>query len=289
MRCTQCGLPLSPKRNNCPRCGTPVNTSNPAKAEFPPHPTSAPAPQMPFEVGQGMPPSESTQQVAFPTSGPTSQPVSNITNNLADRPGQPLAHKPYLSTQDPSKTIRIGLTSAGLCIIVGSLLLAFVYLVGQGVSPAGETTTPNNTHTTLRVDQTATATHHITPTPPPLTPTPTLPGQGLLDTSVLASVFNEQTGQIIQQATSFQIYQKIYVVLSLHSGSNSHAICLNWYLNDQSVNKFAFEANPISSYHYYSYTTMSTPGNGHVDVSLASTTACADAIMAKILNFTVNG
>jgi hypothetical protein len=302
MRCAQCGLPLSPTRNNCPRCGTPINTSNQAKGESPSHPISALVPQMPFsaqqssqlsfESGQSIPQAEPVQeanmQASFPMPSPPSPLVSNPANNPPNRSGQPLANNSYLSTRDNSKTIRIGLTTAGLCIIMGSLLLGFVYLVGQGFLPAGGTTTVRDTHTTLGGNQTATATHNSTPTPLPVTPTPTLPSQGLLDTSVLASVFNEQTGQIIQTATSFKVNQKIYIVLRLHPGTNSHAVCLNWYLNDQSVNKFPLEVDPYSNYNYYSYTMMSTTGNGYVEISLASTTACTDAIVAKKLPFTIS-
>jgi hypothetical protein len=248
-------------------------------------------PQVPSEDRQGMLPdvySEPAQQVnmqaTFPR--PSSSPTAYPTNNPPNKYGQP-----HLSsrTRSSSKITRIGLTSAGLCIIAGSLLLVFVYLVGQGFLPA-ETTTTSNTQlsNTVKANQTATATHLSTPTPLPITPTPTLPGQSLLDTSVLASAFNEQTGQIIQQATDFRVNQKIYVILGLRSGGNSHAVCLDWYLNDQAVNKFAFEVNPASNFHYYSYTTMPTTGSGRVEISLASTTACADAIMARKLRFTVS-
>jgi hypothetical protein len=114
-----------------------------------------------------------------------------------------------------------------------------------------------------------------------------LPAQSLLASAVLASNFNEQTGQILQQSTDFKVNQKIYVVLSLRPRGDSHAACLNWYLNNLLVNKFAFEVNPASNYNYYSYAIMSTTGNGRVEISLASTTDCADALLAQKLNFTV--
>jgi hypothetical protein len=184
----------------------------------------------------------------------------------------------------------MGFTIAGLCITAGTLLLVFVLLIGQGFLggdntsiPASNTQQPN----TVRSNQTASATQTPTPTTPQITPTPTLPGQGLLDTSVLSSDFNEQTGQVIQETTSFQVNQKIYVILSLHPGGTSRAVCLNWYLNGSLVNLYPFEVDPASNYKYYSYTMMHAAGNGRLDISLASTTACTDAILAQKLDFTV--
>jgi hypothetical protein len=184
----------------------------------------------------------------------------------------------------------MGFTIAGLCIIAGSLLLVFVYLIEQGLLLGGRTTTLSDIQpsSTARPSQTVTVTQTPPPSTPSVTPTPTLPGQGLLDTSVLSDNFNEQTGQILQQSTDFKVNQKIYVILSLHPGGNSHLVCLNWYLNDLSVNTFAFQVNPAFNYKYYSYAVMSTSGKGRVDISLASTTTCTDAVLAQELSFTVS-
>jgi hypothetical protein len=282
MRCAQCGLPLSPKRNSCPRCGTPINASNPAKAEDSLTPASAFAPQLPFstpqhsfEDRQGLPPSEPAPQANMPAPSPT--------NNLPDRSGQTPARKSYPSKPATSKTTIIGFTSAGLCIFAATLLLVFVYLIGQGFLPAGTTpTSDTQLSNTVKANQTATVSHPSKPSTPSITPTPTLPGQGLLDIAVLSNDLNGT-----QPLTDFKANQTIYVVLSLHSSGNSHAVCLNWYLNNQLVKDFAFDVIPAYNYRYYSYTTMSTTGNGRVDISLASTTACNDAIMAKKLAFTV--
>src|SRR5262249_50197342 len=155
MRCTQCGLPLSPTRNSCPRCGTPINMPNSARFAGPSPSASALTPQLPFPTQQPQAPfedrqslslSESTQQVSMPESFPTprsSLPSASYPTN--DPPIRP-SYKPSPSTRGSSKTTTIGLTSAGLCIIAGSLLLVFVYLVGQGFLPAG-TTSPGNTQT----------------------------------------------------------------------------------------------------------------------------------------------
>lgn len=233
-------------------------------------------------------PSEPTQQAnlqsSFPLSSPSSPLDSYPTHNLPNRSRQPNPHKPSSSAQSHSKITTIGLTSAGLCIVAGSLLLVFVYLVGQGFLPPGAAPTSNIPQANIvKANQTATATYLSKPSSPAITPTPTLPGQGLLDISVLSNDLNG-----LQPATDFKVNQTIYVVLSLHPGGNSHAICLDWYLNDQSVKKFGFEVDPTSTDHYYSYTIMVTTGNGHVDISLASTKACIDTILAKKLNFTVS-
>ncbi len=298
MRCSQCGFPLSPKRNSCPRCGTPIsaNLPNQARAESPlvqmPF-APQPAPQVPFpptEDWQSVPPSEPVQQanmqVAAPLPRPSLSPTFYPTNNFPNRSEPPLAHKPAFFIQGSSKTTRIGLTAAGLCVMAGTLLLIFVYLVGQGVLPVGDTTTISNTQQTdaMKSAQAAKVTPAPTSTIPPITPTPVLPGQNLLSSAVLSSDFNNP-----QATTDFKVNQKIYAVLSLRAGSNTRTVCLNWYLNSQSVNTFSSEVNPALNYKYYYYwTIMQTPGNGYVDISLTSTTSCANAALAQKLHFTVS-
>lgn len=344
MICSQCGLPLTPKRNSCPRCGTPVsvnisnqtgvenplpinafvpdnlptdqipftNPNNPvastqaANMYAPPMtnwhdgnnfqnsgspnipPTQIPfsaqqMPQLPFlpaENWQSVPPTEFTQQANREVTWTPSAPVYP-TNDTYHSPGQPPVRNPHPSARNRSERTRIGFTIAGLCIITGSLLLVFVYFMGQGFLPDSNTSNPQPL-TTVGSSQTATVTQ-VTPSPtPPVTPTPILPGQSLLDTSMLSRDFKQ-----IQPSTAFKVNQKIFVILTLHPGGHSHAVCLSWYLNNRPVNNFAFEVNPAANYNYYSYTIMPTPGKGSVDISLASTTACADEIMAQTLSFTV--
>lgn len=233
-------------------------------------------------------PSEPAQQAnlqsSFPPPSPSSPLDSYPTHDLPNRSRQPNAHKPSSSLQSRSKTTTIGLTSAGLCIFAGSLLLVFVYLVGQGFLPTAAAPTSSIQQADIvKANQTATATYLSKSSSPAITPTPTLPGQGLLDISVLSSDLNG-----MQPSTDFKVNQTIYVVLTLHPGGNSHAVCLDWYLNNQLVKPFGFEVDPTSNDDYYSYTTMLTAGSGHVDISLASTTACIDPILAKKLNFTVS-
>src|SRR5579864_4472103 len=229
MRCSQCGLPLAPRRDTCPRCGTPisVNSSKHAKPEVFSQQMPFPAqqqPQVPFPSAEGwpsMPPSEPAPQANVQTawsSGPSLPPVSYQNNTLPDRSEPLLARKPYAPAQSHSKRTRMGFTIAGLCIITGSLLLIFVYLIAQGLLPGSRTTTLSDTQqsNTVRLSQTPTAIQTSASSTPSVTPTPTLPGQSLLDTSVLSNNFNEQTGQILQQSTNFKVSQKIYVILSLH-------------------------------------------------------------------------
>jgi hypothetical protein len=361
MRCSQCGLPLSPTRSssNCPRCGAPVsaNTADQAKVESTPLQTNAFAPGSPYQfspvnpftnVNQSnpavptmannmyvpptpnwndvnnfqnpgspptpfspaqspqmpFPPSENRQNMfssgpeqqvnmqpaTFPMADSSPLPPSYATNTMQNRQGQPFPRNPYPATRGRSKTTRIGFTVAGLCILAGGFLLTFVYFIGQGLLPdGGAATTANTTQPSITAVAHSQPTPTIVPTPTTtaVTQTPTLPGQNLLDTSVLGTGVNPQTGQIVQQSTSFQVNQKIYVVLSLHPGGNIHTVCLNWYLNDQSVNTFSFEVNPASNYNYYSYASIGTAGNGRVEISLASTTSCVDATMAQKLSFTV--
>jgi hypothetical protein len=258
-------------------------------------------PQVAFptpEDWQRTPPSNPGQQANIQQAAWSPNPSSAPYQAMQNRPGQSFAHNPYSPhspyppTKRRSQTTRIGFTIAALCIIAGGFLLIFVYFIGQEVLPGSGTAansgiTLQSTTTPKSQTQVPTTTVVSTATISPATPTPTLPGQNLLDTSVLASNFNEQTGQIIQQSTTFQVDQKVYVVFALHPGGNSHTVCLNWYLNDQSVNTFSFQVNPASNYSYYSYTMMHTAGNGRVDISLSSTTDCTGATMAKQLTFTI--
>jgi hypothetical protein len=267
----------TPNSSNTLSTQTPFPAQQPLQVPFPP-----------AQDWQSMPPSEPVQQANTQATFPMtrSSPLGSYsTNNPSSRFGQS-----YFSPQDRSKRTKMGFTVAGLCIMAGSFLLIFVYLVGQGFFPGGETTPLSDVERsgTARANQTATAIYAPTSTTTPITATPTLPGQDLLDTSVLASNFNEQTGQIIQESTAFKANQKIYVVFSLHQGGNMHAACLNWYLNDQLVNQFAFDVSPFSNYNYYSYVIISNPGSGHINISLASTKACTDAILAQKLSFTVS-
>jgi hypothetical protein len=210
-------------------------------------------------------------------------------NNQPNRSGQLLGHKPSSSTRSRSKTTAIGLTSAGLCIVAGSVLLIFVYLVGQGLLPVGATpASDTQLSNAVKANQTATAMYRSTPTTPAITPTPTLPGQGLLDTAVLSNNFDQQTGQILQQSTSFQVDQTIYLVFTMHPGGSSHTACVNWYLNDQLMNPSSQAVGSASNIKYFFYTIMHTPGHGHIDILLSSTTVCSDAILAKRLLFTVS-
>jgi hypothetical protein len=272
-----------------------VNPSNQAKVEHPPlqMPFAAPqAPQVAFPSAEGWgskPPSDPVQQAnmqaAIPVSWPSPSPISYPTDNLPHRPVSPPAHQSYSPIPGNSKTIRLGLSISGLCIIAGSFLLIFVYLVGQGGLLGDETTTLSNTQqsNTAGLSQTAAVAQTPTSTSPPITPTPTFPAQNLLSTSMLSNDFNNT-----QPLTDFKVNQKIYAILSFRAGRDVHTVCLNWYLNNQSVNMYSSEVNPTSNYKYYYWTTMQAAGNGHVDISLTSAMSCTNATLAQKLSFTVS-
>jgi len=347
MRCSNCGLPLSPSRTNCPRCGTTYNGSPrkvrseqdglppqagafaagnmPASPNVQPghveagvpyaqrnaHPTptfhETPA-GYPVEAGQESFP-DSDKEPAFFDPSPTIKkqsmphqvPQQLEQNWLPTTPPQPMSQLPGwtpmpapmlpfsqpmytpATSQRSQRTIRIGFTAAAICLIAGALILTFVSIMAQ---PLLSSNSSQTTHTNTRnIPPTTVGPSATIPTP---TPPEVFPGAQYITNARMASAVNENTAQATQYATNFTANQNVYVTFALNTGNQGGAVCFRWYMNNQYVNHYEFAVGKNLTYNSYSYTSMSTPGSGYVEVYWASTVACTDKLLAQHVTFTVS-
>lgn len=171
MRCTSCGLPLSPQRTHCPRCGKAVGKSGKQEEQVN---NQVGVPQLAFstlqesnnvsanaETIQALPTSIAQQQASnqmpdrvnqlspeqekTPLSHPgqssnwqsSSQPRQKSTPSHTIRPGkfQPLPHPPQRPGQPHSRhKVQPGFTVAGLCVLAGGLILMLVYIISLNLT-----------------------------------------------------------------------------------------------------------------------------------------------------------
>ncbi len=204
--------------------------------------------------------------------GPASQPVFFST-------GTP----PPLETKSP-RNMKLGFTVAGLCVLIGGLILVFVYFMAIGF-PGGSsnnTATTNNTSNGSTLTKAPTATVAVSPA---ATAT-AYPGQQYIDNAQMASAIDPTTKQPTQLTTTFKTNQNIYVIFQIHPPGHGGAVCLLWYLNGKQVTNFSFPAS-ASSKLSYAYAIYGQAGTGYVEISWASTTQCTDQVLAQHVDFTV--
>ncbi len=181
-----------------------------------------------------------------------------------------------------SGNMKLGFTVAGLCVLIGGLILIFVYFMAIGF-PGGS---PNNTATTSSASNGSTLTKAPTATVA-LSPTATVyPGQQYIDNAQMASAIDTTTKQPTQLTTTFKINQNIYVIFQLHPPGHGGAVCLLWYLNGKQVTQFSFPASAYSKLSY-AYSIYGQAGAGYVEIYWASTIQCTDQILAQHVDFTV--
>jgi hypothetical protein len=312
MKCTSCGLPLSPSRTNtnCPRCGTPISSgqkgsSTPvqqfqqaywgnagfaqpgAGTPLPNNqwaqtaqssPYNTPPPQMPgYQPGvQQQFPQQMPQQGAQPGQmwfqGPVSQP--------GFAPGTTLP--PQANPPRYSRNTKLGFTVAGLCVLTGGLILIVVYFLAIGL-PGGSPNSPataSNTPTGSIPTTAPTATTALSPT------ATIYPGQQYIYNAQMASAIDPNSFQPTQLTTTFKTNQKVYVTFQLHPTGQSGAICLLWYLNGSQAFHYSFSAGANSKLSY-AWFTYGQAGTAYVELYWASTTQCTDKILAQHVDFTV--
>jgi len=299
MRCSSCGLPLSPSRaqTNCPRCSTPIGpdpkatqqpyweragavqagtpTQTDQWAEQPPyHPSVAQIPEYQQGVLQRYPPQPPQQAGYMRLQGPASQPGFSQPTPL---PSPPQARAPR-----NFRNSRLGFVIAGLCILAGALILVFVYFIAIG-SPGGNATTTTGTGSPVSLPTKA-------PTPTATTaPTPTAtiyPGQQYINNAQMASAVDSSSLQPTQLTTTFKTNQKIYVTFQLHPAGHTGAVCLLWYLNGQQITQYSFPVSANSKLSY-AYAIYGRTGAAYVEIYWASTTQCTDQLLAQHVDFTV--
>ena len=313
MKCSSCGLPLSPSRANanCPRCGaSPDARSNGSKSTgnanrahpgfYEPSSWEGNGEGVPLgavmsppngQWGQGSSGepaalssyNPSLAQANAPQAmqpeqmwlpGPVAAPTISPKPITLQRPMSPRFPQP----PGNNRNMRIGFLVAGLCVVAGGLLLVFVYFMAIG--------TGNNTGNTGSA--TSTVPSPTTASSPTTTPSPTAtvyPGSQFINNAQVSSAApsGSQPGQ---PATTFKVNQKLYVSFNLHTGGQKGEVCLIWYLNGQQAftSSFAIGANTKFSYAYAIY---GSSGPAYVELYWASTNTCADKMLAQHVNFTI--
>lgn len=354
MRCATCGMPLSPSRTHCPRCGTAIaeagkrSSGKPAWQGTP----SSQSDMLPPGGTPNIPGNQFSNEQQWSPYGPVSphgaqgspgiqggQPIAQVPfpgNNDSTIPmqmgsqgqafgqqnqawGPPMAatpspyavpmsanqQTPWPFPQAPAspgmsaterRTTRPGFTIAALCIVAGGLILTFVFILSQSLSPAPTTqsmTATDTQHSTAtaatNAQATSTASVASTPTAAVATPTVALPAQQYVASAQMASAVDERSGIPITLATTFNVGQKIYLTLTLNPQGQSGAICSLWYINSQHIqdDDFSLAIKPTST-HAYEFISSGTAGPGYVEVYWASSEQCTDKTLAQRVQFTVN-
>ncbi len=174
----------------------------------------------------------------------------------------------------------LGFIVAGLCVIMGGLILVFVYIMALG-SPGN-----SNSSNTLKTNTTTTSSP-ISASSPASSPTATpFPGQKYIDHAQLASSIDPTSRQAIQLTMTFKANQNIYITFQVHPNGQSGAACLLWYVNNKVFFPFALPVYP-NERATYSYASYGGTGSGYVEIYWASTTKCTDKILAQHVDFTV--
>jgi hypothetical protein len=291
MKCTACGLPLSPSRNdgNCPRCGTTVSAdvkSSGGPVSYEPVSWNGNA-GAPVSVGAPPPPQDGRWGQARPSAAfqppmaQASQPgqIWAAGSNGMHEPGSFSPRQPA-PTRPPRKS-RVGFIVAGICVFTGGILLVLVYLLAMGQS--GNTSTAGSTPTSTS----ATSSPAVTPSPagsPSLTAT-TYPGQQYINNGQMSSV-QPSASQPALPATAFKVHQTFYVVFNINSGGQAGAVCLIWYLNGKPAFNFAFAVGAHTTASY-GQATFDLPGSGYVELYWASNKACTNQVLAQHVDFTI--
>ena len=318
MKCTYCGLPLSPNHTPmvCPRChATTQAGSRSGHAQMPPfNPQSlggregqewnngssynqlsaSPVAQLPFSH-QGQPgPSSSTPTpgaLAAPFATPQPMPVpydafTALNTNTTLPPHTPgIIYTPTERPRSPHHS-NLGFFVAAFFVISGGIMLILVYILGLGLPPTSATTslvgTPN---VTKSIFPSSTTTAHK----PPAGPTPAtnaFPGQQFIANPQMASAINVSTASPTQPTTTFHVNQRIYVTFTISPNGKSGAVCLYWFLNNHSVTQYPF-AVPSTARAAYSFAIYGGKGAAYVEIYWASSISCSDRMLAQHVNFTV--
>jgi hypothetical protein len=303
MRCTNCGLPLSPTNTsgNCPRCHTSVGSSQQQVMQGPFSPAATP--QSPFSPSvQTWEPTSTPTPSLTPPMTPT--PIPGMYSSIPQGYSTPqpltmeqqyLMHAQSQSFPMPptsTKNTRTGLFGyfiATVCVVTGGLLLVFVYFMGLAL-PTGGTLSIN---TTSPIVTQAVRSSPTTALPSPTTiPSATsstnsaFPGQQYIANPQMAGAVDTMTDQPTQLTTTFTVNQKIYVTFDIHPQGKTGAVCLSWFLNNHPVTHYAFAAGN-SANSGYSYAIYGGTGKGYVQIAWANSTTCINALLAQQVNFTV--
>ncbi len=299
MRCTNCGLPLSPTNTKtaCPRCHISLAAGPHQVAQMPFAPVPTPKSPYPPTVQMWEPASAPTPSLTPPA---TPTPVPGTYSTLLQgysSPQQTTLGQQYLSQpvpmpSAPTKTSHSGLLGyviAALCIVTGGLLLFFVYFMGLA-APTGGTLSINSASSIQ--------TSAVHPSPTAARPSPTtdasatantnraFPGQKYIANPQMASAVNTATAQPTQLTTMFSVNQKIYVTFTIFPHGNTGTVCLAWFLNNHPVTHYSFAAGGGGTAGY-SYAIYGGTGTAYVQIAWANSNACTNALLAQQVTFSV--
>lgn len=342
MKCAQCGLPLSPSRANCPRCGAPagkasgkirltrdispvpphvnlpadINTLNETPPVWPTLAAPAPPPSEPITEQQPFPVAEggffpSTAAFVLPQQDDAVQAQNQPSIPITPTPSAPSVpstpSEPYYTPSPWAKPTfppdgaalrrqpktRLGITIAAMCFTAGIIIMIFVFIMAQSLSPDNlKSSTSTTSKPKITSVQTPTP---VLSTPTSIQATPTLTSTATANQYIsnvnLASSVDTSTGQPLQTATEFHASQSIYVTMTIQQAAYNGAVCLDWSVNNQAY-PYANSATPsgatyLTQTNAYFYYKPGTVGSGNVQVSWASSTACTDKVLIQTLNFTV--
>lgn len=282
MKCTACGLPLSPTHTptSCPRCGT--STQAASATSQPQYQRTYWEPAGVVDAGGPPPPNyESAQNVQHsPSYSPPPQPAQMWS-------GQP--YQPGYSPAPPptgSRNTKLGFIVAGLCILTGAFILIFVYFLATGLSGSNSNNSATITGTSTPNVSTTTPTTAPTATAIPSQTTTTYPGQHYVDNARMSAEVDPNTLQPTQLTTTFKTNQNIYVSFQLHPNGHAGAVCIIWYLNSKQITNFKLPVSATSKYSY-AFSIYGGPGPAYVELYWASTTQCTDQVLAQHVDFTV--
>jgi hypothetical protein len=254
MRCSLCGMPLSPARTSCPRCGTAIQGKT--------------------EVATVQP--ELLDWHVPNNAGNWAETEQNATGIKARQ-----RVKPQKVEKRELFAPRSGFTIAGSCIAAGMLILLFVFIMGSNLPPVDALS--QKAHTQATIAPTPTLEPTAIPSP---TPTASLSGQKYFDGAQLGSEINNSTAQIVTQTSSFTLNQKIFVTFQVHTGDQIGSACLLgiWGNHTQTHFEFPLESSTGAA---YSYMPAAAKGAGRVEIYYASDTACTDEVLAQSIDFSV--
>ncbi len=337
MRCSQCGLPLSPSRTSCPRCSTAVggseketeikydalllpediisstkyeegNSQQQVRGEqsgssilVQQYATIDPPPLQTYTQQAKKQVEQRNLRLSPPTPAPVStwsEPAERTkTDNAASRSKGARATKEagVLTSLLPNSVLepRRGFTIAGVCMGIGALILIFVFIMAQSLS-AMDNAAIQAANQRNRERATAMAIPTLSPAPSPTisnaTPLADTPGSKYIDNIQIGTTINMSSVVITQVTKNFKAGQRIYITMNVNSTGYQGAVCLDWYVQDVYVTHFAFPTTADPSLPHstaWSYAALTSKGTGHVDVSWATSTICADKVLAQRVDFSV--
>ena len=287
MKCISCGLPLSPTHTptNCPRCGTPTDATSTITQPHYQHVYWEPSGVV--DAGGTPPPN---YQRAQNVQNPPPYPPPPQSGQMWSEPVYQTGYSPVPPTQvtppTGSRYTKLGFIVAGLCILIGSLLLIFVYFSAIGLPGGNASNSAITTNTSTPNVSTSTPTTVPTATAIPSQTATTYPGQQYIDNAQMSAAVDPNTLQSSQLTTTFKTSQKIYVSFQVHPNGHAGAVCIIWYLNSKQITNFSLPVGATSKYSY-AYAIYGGPGPAYVELYWASSTQCTNQVLAQHADFTV--